>query len=397
MKKHKALLFQPYIRSFVTNFFKYSKYFEFIMEHKEETNNQLYRKLNDFNKEIKRNKVTLLLKIRRIMGIPNVRFKFSNKEDLFFTYGCLVVGNKPYCVYSETGLSIYNYDRKIANNFFARLIVSFIIRRKNCKKIIFLSEAAQKSFFSSARYSKKSLKIFKKKTTFCYPLLEPPKETSIKKAEKVIKFLFVGIFYMKGGIELVNAFKKVKCAYPNIKLTIVSSLAVIKKEHINQINSIPEINLLDAKFSKEEMNELYDTHHIFIMPTYRDGFGLSWVEALSHAMPIIGMKQFATEEFCINDYNGFMFSDHPLQDYNPETFEIYGKYYNPIDFYTRLFQLQKNGGLKKVENFLYNSMEKIMLNPELVIKFSENSLKHYTENFHPDVIGKKFDSILLGT
>lgn len=394
MKKFKIVLFQRYIRSFVTNFFKHSKKFGFIMEQKEETNSQLYKKLNDFNKEIKRNKVNSLLKIRRFLGIPNIRFKFSSEGDLLFTYGCLVFGNKPYCIYSETGLSIYNYDRKIADNPIARLITSLLIKRKNLKKIIFLSQAAQKSFLASAKYPKKIQETIKQKSTYCYPLMDS-KICSIKKYSGEIKLIFVGTFYMKGGNELLNAFEKIISNYKNVRLTIITSLGVMKKEDIEKIRKISCVELLNAKYNKEQMEKIYEKHDIFIMPTYRDGFGLSWVEALSHAMPIIGTKQFATEEFCIDGYNGFMYPNHPLQDYNPKTFEIYGNFYNPKNFYTALFKYQREGKMKPIENFLYDSIEKFILQSDLMEKFSKNSLKHYNNNFSPDIIVKKFDNILL--
>lgn len=394
MKRYKVLLFQKYVRSFVTSFSKYLNNFEFVLEHREESNKQLYKRLNNFDNEVRRTKTSTLFKLRRLVGIPNIRIKVSNKGDMFFTYGCLVLGNKPYCIYSETGLSIYNYDRIIANNPIARLIASFAIKRKNLKKIIFLSQAAQKSFLTSAKYSKRVNKIAQEKSTYCYPLMEA-QNYSIKKKEGDLKILFIGTFYIKGGQELVNAFLDLRKKYKNINLTIITSLGVMRKDDIDRIKNIDGIDLYDAKFSKEELDEFYRTHHVFVMPTFRDGFGLVWIEALSHAMPIIGTEQYATGEFCTNNYNGFMYPNHPLQDYNPETFEIYGKYYNPKDFYSTLFKYQKEGKLKPVEDFLYKSVEKLILNPELIEKFSKNSIDIFNKKFHPKVISQRIESIFL--
>ncbi|OGI34874.1 MAG: hypothetical protein A2259_00610 [Candidatus Moranbacteria bacterium RIFOXYA2_FULL_43_15] len=394
MKKYKVILFQKYIRSFVTNFFKHLNSFEFTLEHKEESTAQLYKRLNDFNNEINRVKTTPLLKLRRILGIPNVRIKFSGKGDFLFTYGCLVFGNKPYCIYSETGLSIYNYDRAIADNPIARTIASFLIRRKKLKKIIFLSEAAQKSFLSSVKYSSRTKKIFERKSVYCYPLMEA-QDYSIKKYSGGLKLLFIGTFYIKGGNELVTAFRRLKEIHRNIHLTIITSLGVMRQSDVKKIKEIEGIQLFDAKFTKDELDKLYKTHDIFIMPTYRDGFGLVWIEALSHAMPIIGTNQFATGEFCINSHNGFMYPNHPLQDYNNETFEIYGKYYNPKDFYTALFKLQKEGKMRPVEDFLCDSIERFIRNPGLLEEFSKNSAGLYNKKFHPDVISERIESIFL--
>lgn len=393
--KYKIILFQKYLRSHILNFRKNLKRFEFFLIFKEESTKKLYQRITTFENETNRKKTGIVSWIRRIAGIPNFRLKFFKDGDLLFTYGCLLLTNKPYCVYIENGISIYKYDSVIAKNPVAKAIASFLIKRKQCKKLIFMSKTAQQSFLFSVRYSKKTIAAIKSKSAQCYPLILRRNEPLSKKFSGKIKLLFAGTFYMKGGIEVVNAFEKLKKKYPNISLTIITQIQAIDKKDLERIKNMEGMDIFNAQFNIDQMNEFYRTHDIFVLPSYRDSFGMILVEVMSLGMPIVATDQYATSEMIINNYNGFLYPDHPLKDYDPETFKIFGKYYQPKDFYTELFKLQREGKMKPIESFLYDSIEKFVLDPELLEKFSQNSLDLYNKKFHYDLISDRIESIFL--
>ncbi len=158
-QQYEVILFQPYLRKFVLNFGKRLKHFTFCNIANPPMTGGSYHKLPNFEKEILRTKTNWKSRFRRLFGIPNVRPYLKKRGDLLFTYGCLVLTNKPYCTYIETGIALYNYDLKIAKNPIARSIVTILATRSNCKKLIFVSEASKKSFFSSVNYGKKTQTI----------------------------------------------------------------------------------------------------------------------------------------------------------------------------------------------------------------------------------------------
>jgi glycosyltransferase involved in cell wall biosynthesis len=131
------------------------------------------------------------------------------------------------------------------------------------------------------------------------------------------------------------------------------------------------------------------------LPTYREGFGLVLIEGLAYGMPLIITDQYATKEAVIEGKNGFFFPNHPLKDYDPETYRLLGKYYNPSDFYRDLFRFQQEGKLKPVEDFLVTSIEKFLQDPNLLEEFSRNSLKLYAEKFDADKISDQIESVFL--
>lgn len=390
--KKKIVLFQPYLRKHILNFGKYLKNFEFVINKPTSGNFYKTQLPSTFEKEVLRIKTSRINKIRRFLGLLNVRIKFDRQADMFFTYGCMLLTNKPYYIYVENGVAIYNYDLRIATHPISQMLFSFLIRRKNCKKLIFMSQAGQKSFYTSVNYSKKTLAIIKEKSVQIYPLIEK-KDIASKNFSRNLKLLFVGMFYIKGGMELTQAFEKIQKNHKDTSLTIITPLNTIKKSDQAYLRSLPGLTLLDADFNDQQMEKFYRSHDLFVLPTYRDGFGLVLVEAISWGMPIICTDQYATTEVAINNFNAFVYPNHPLKDYDTENFTLLGKYYNPRDFYKDLFCYQRKGTLQPVIDFLTISIKRFIDEPGLLEMYSKNSSSLYQEKFNAQKISDQIESI----
>ena len=394
-KKFEVILFQPYLRKFVLNFGSQLQDFSFYNTASPPMTGGSYHKLPTFEKEILRVKSGWQSRLRRIIGIPNIRPYFKKRGDLLFTYGCLLLTWKPYCTYIETGVALYNYDLKIARNPLARFIVSFLATRSACKKLIFVSEAAKKSFFSSVHYSTKTRKLLEQKSIVIYPI--PIEQQGTKEAKQFsgqIKLLFPGTFYMKGGVEVVKAYEKLRATHPNINLTVITAIHMLREQDIKHMKSLPGLTLLDAKLNEQQMAKTYRNHDLLLLPTYREGFGLVLVEALSYAMPLIITDQYATTEMLQEGVNGFSYPN-PLRDYDTESFQMFGRYHDPKVFYEKLFSMQNSGGLKSIENFLVSSIEKFLNNPMLLEQQSRASLILYSEKFDAKKLSEKIEKVFL--
>ncbi|MDO8336136.1 MAG: glycosyltransferase family 4 protein [Candidatus Saccharibacteria bacterium] len=390
--KYEVVLFQPYLRQFVLNFGKHLRRgsFRLIANPPKQTG---YASLPGFDQEIKRTKLTLQNRIRRFFGIPNVRLWFRSEGDILFTYACLIITNKPYCTYLETGLALYNYDLGIAKNPIARFIVILLATRRNCKKLIFLSEASRKSFFATIQYPAWVRRNFEAKSVVIYPVPTDRQRVLSKKFSGSLKLLFPGTFYIKGGLEVAHAYERLRKSHTKVELTIVTALHMISQEDRRYLESLPGLTLLDAKLKSDEMADLYRTHDLFLLPTYRDGFGLVVIEALAYGMPVIVTDQYAVPEMVQEQVNGFVFHGHPLKDYDSQTYKLLGKYYNPSDFYRDLFQLQREKKLRPIEDFLVESVEKFIKKPELLSQYSQASLDLYHRVFDEVVLGDKLEAV----
>lgn len=393
--RYEVILFQPYLRRFVLNFGRNLKHFRFNHIAKPPKSGMGYHTLPSFEKEIQRTKTNWRSRLRRLTGIPNIRFRFDRDGDLFFTYGCLVISRKPYVTYIETGLALYNYDPRIAKNPLARIIVMVLASRSNCKALIFLSEAGKKSFFSTVHYPKLVRTTLEDKSIVIYPIPITKQDTQPKKSSKNLKLFFPGTFYIKGGLEVAHAYERLRKKHANVSLTIVTALHMVRQEDISYMESLPGLTLHDAKLNEQEMIEIYKTHDVFLLPTYRDGFGLVLIEALAYGMPMIITDQYATSEMAIDGYNGFIYPNHPFKDYDPKTYKLLGRYHDPKDLYRDIFRMQDEGKLKPIEDFIVQSVEKFLKQPNLLEKMSQHSLQLYAKKFDADMLSKKIDKLFL--
>ncbi|HSX41733.1 MAG TPA: glycosyltransferase family 4 protein [Candidatus Saccharimonadales bacterium] len=393
--KKEVVLFQPSLRRFVLNFGRDLKHFSFKNVAVKSRAAGASPSAASFEKEINRVKMSPLSRFRRVVGLPNIRVRLDKEGDLFFTYGCLLITRKPYVTYIETGLALYNYDPTIASHPVARWLVSFLATRAACQKLIFVSEASKKSFFASVCYSPRAQKRLEAKSVVIYPIPIPKLESQPKRFTGALKLLFPGQLYIKGGLEVAHAYQRLRQAHPNVSLTMITALDIVTAKDQAYLRSLPGLTLLDAKLSEQEMIDTYRSHDIFVLPTLREGFGLVIVEALAYGLPVIITDQYATTEMATDGYNGFVYPNHPLKDYDPKTYQMFGRYYQPRDFYNTLFRFQKAGKLKPLENFLVQSVEKFIQNPALLARYSRNSLTLYHQKFDPQKLSKQFEKVLV--
>jgi len=139
------------------------------------------------------------------------------------------------------------------------------------------------------------------KTTVVYPWIKNRLDSSIKTPSANIRLLFISTqFSLKGGRELLLAFTELRKKYPQLTLTLISNLTD------DEVAKLPTgIDFLTANIDKKELNEnIYPHHDLFVLPSYQDSFGLVYLEALSHGLPIVSTDRFAMSEMIKSGVNG---------------------------------------------------------------------------------------------
>jgi glycosyltransferase involved in cell wall biosynthesis len=103
------------------------------------------------------------------------------------------------------------------------------------------------------------------------------------------KFLFLSRLHEKKGIEiLIESFKIITKIFPHTSLTIAGNG---EKKYTNFLKSLikgyeGKIFFIGEVADENKLN-LYLKHHIFVLPTYSENFGIVVLEALSCSMPVI--------------------------------------------------------------------------------------------------------------
>ncbi|MCK9225149.1 MAG: glycosyltransferase [Candidatus Muirbacterium halophilum] len=167
------------------------------------------------------------------------------------------------------------------------------------------------------------------------PILVSPYGSNIKKqkidyAKKYIQNVFLFRVIMmpqkrKGIRELVEAFKKEFTKTENAKLQIKIPYNIQKSEwDINIQNMIKSANnnieFIDKIYSEKEIENFIKNAHVYIQPSYSEGFGLSILDSLKSNVPVIVGETGGHKEFFkgkgglfinskIKKMNGILYSD----------------------------------------------------------------------------------------
>lgn len=182
-------------------------------------------------------------------------------------------------------------------------------------------------FFPISNYVKDNLiahyKIPSEKITVVGTGLGIIKPYSGKKdyTNKKILFTAKGRFEDKGGDLVIKAFEMALEKDPDLKLSIVGQDAYKDRFDLPNITTYGFIPL-------EELQDLFNTHSLFIMPALNEPWGLVYIEALLCRMPIIGLNRNSLPEITNNGKYGVL-----LDDPNPEKLAklFIDMFQNPLD------------------------------------------------------------------
>ena len=111
------------------------------------------------------------------------------------------------------------------------------------------------------------------------------------------RILFVGVDWVrKGGPELVAAFSQVLKQYPKAHLTIAGADTPVDLSNCTVLGRV----------SAQQLARHYAESSIFCLPTRHEPFGIAFVEAMMHRLPIIGTRIGAIPDMVQEGVNGYL-------------------------------------------------------------------------------------------
>jgi glycosyltransferase involved in cell wall biosynthesis len=111
------------------------------------------------------------------------------------------------------------------------------------------------------------------------------------------RILFVGIDWeRKGGPLLVKAFRQVLGLMPDARLTIVGCNPTIDAPNCEVLGRLP----------LEEVSAHYRRAAVFCMPTQKEPFGMVFLEAFAHRLPVVATNIGAVPDVVEDGVSGYM-------------------------------------------------------------------------------------------
>lgn len=163
----------------------------------------------------------------------------------------------------------------------------------------------------------------------------------------------------KGIIELVEAFNQVQKQHLNCKLLLVGMMEErdsLPNEIITEIHNNSSI-ICTGYIDNQDMENYYALMNLFVLPSYREGFPTSVLEAASMELPILTTRATGCIDSIIENTNG-CFVSHDKDE-------------------------------------ISQYMNRFINYPELCVEYGKNGRKFVMDNFRQDIIWEKIEKLYL--
>lgn len=194
-----------------------------------------------------------------------------------------------------------------SNDNFSKAKVAIL--SKFSSKIVFVSNSLLKNLSNNYKFSKK-------KTTVIYNGINLKKFDNKNAISLRGKFGFckddiiigaVGDLRPPKGYDiLIKAIMKLSPDIPNLKVLIAGSKTLLYPKLIDMINEYKLEKIFKFIGFYEEVQNIYKTIDIYILPSISEGFSLTTVEAMASGLPVIATKCGGPEEIITNNQDGLL-------------------------------------------------------------------------------------------
>ena len=165
---------------------------------------------------------------------------------------------------------------------------------QNCDQLICVSEALRNNILQNFGHDSIVIPNMVDNQSFSY----------LSQAKSDSPFASVGnLKPIKAFDKLIEAFAQVK---DDAKLYIIGDGP--EKERLNSLISALQLNdkvELLGRLKRSEINKVYQTSHVFVLPSQSETFGVSYIEAMYTGLPVIATRCGGPESF-VNESNGIL-------------------------------------------------------------------------------------------
>jgi glycosyltransferase involved in cell wall biosynthesis len=111
-------------------------------------------------------------------------------------------------------------------------------------------------------------------------------------------------FYLRGGLDVLEAFATLRERYPQLRLTLRTTLPPLDP-HYHRILESGWVRVIDRFLPAAEMEALLANSHIFLLPAARIHV-VSLLQAMAHGLAVVASDGWAIEEYLTHERNGLV-------------------------------------------------------------------------------------------
>ena len=246
---------------------------------------------------------------RKLKSIaPDVVFSFFVKPSIYGTIAAKLAG-VPRCIAMLEGLG-YIYTPSKKGFSFKKYILQYIhgllvsVGYVFADKVLFLNPDDPVDIYSKSLLSNRKFHVLGPIGLDLNAYPYQPVDLN-----KVIRFIFIArLLAEKGVFEYLDAARLVKKQYPNAEFVVLGGLdpdnpAALSKQ---QLDEVIEEGIVIYPGHVSNVHEWIVNSHVFVLPSYREGFPRSTQEAMSIGRAVITTDVPGCRETVVDGVNGFI-------------------------------------------------------------------------------------------
>ncbi|MCL5263728.1 MAG: glycosyltransferase family 4 protein [Chloroflexi bacterium] len=146
------------------------------------------------------------------------------------------------------------------------------------------------------------------------PLSSPTKSTSDEFQLLTVARLAPADRY-KGCDMVIRALPKVLSVFPTAHYNIVGEGPLKEELHAlaKELGVIDHVHLL-GYLDDDQLESVYERSHLFVMPSSKEGFGIVFLEAWKHGLPVISGNVDASPEVIAHGVNGLTVNPYSVDE-----------------------------------------------------------------------------------
>jgi len=257
---------------------------------------------------LKKNSICRLLWCQLRWYTDEIFKKTSTDADLIFSPHKLVYSTKkPWVVMIEHVGDLCPIIYDIKHLWLYRFFIEKVLSSKCCKKIMPYLNTEKMTLFKNLNCQR-----FKDKIEVVNLAL-PPKNFKKEYGKGKISLLFLGTvhsrapanFKVRGGIELLEAFKILNKEYNNLELVIRAPVPPHIHNKYSQILAEKNVKIFEQVLPWEQLEHIMKNADIFLFPGHITP-ALTILDAMGYELPVVATNWRGNYEMVQNGKNGFL-------------------------------------------------------------------------------------------
>ena len=176
-----------------------------------------------------------------------------------------------------------------------RPLVERAVLSKNCRAVLVFSDFSKQVLLSALRHPEAREKV----TILPRAVRLKPATASHQNEDFHLLFMgsanLAGELEMRGGKEVLEAFRILSARYPAVRLTIRSDIPADVASRYEDVLALPTVRWIRRWASAEELEQLYTSANVLVFPGHYDNW-LVVLEAMSYGLSVIATDVYANRE-----------------------------------------------------------------------------------------------------